>query len=356
MEKPIGAAVRWRWSQGKTVAPVRATAPLIALFLLLIPLAFSDDFVEALSESLGRDPESDWLLVLAVDALLLNILAILTVRLAAAGDGPRSIRLWLWWLAGAAATIVMDILLGTKLSPGDRDAGFAEYALYALVYLLALACLLAAMLGASPLAVVWKRAREAHGEAAWSRLIAALPLFIGTAAAYVASLVWNLVLNNSAARSFAEAGQIISRQVGAPQEQTRNESNADVFALLNGICGGAVDQEYFAQISQLIPLLLIAVGLEAGFFDRFRQASVDRAAIIATVLILFVGEVMSLSALPLSNQGCLGTMSPWHEYTAFILTAEACFVAIATLIWALIPRSEAARNGASPPRTGRIRG
>src|ERR687896_913400 len=60
----------------------------------------------------------------------------------------------------ASATLAMDSLLGTTLRPDDRDAGFAEYTLYTLVYLLALGCLLAAMLGASPLAVGWKHAQK----------------------------------------------------------------------------------------------------------------------------------------------------------------------------------------------------
>src|SRR5918992_5503574 len=113
----------WQGSRGKTVAPIRATAPVIALFLLLIPLAFSDDLVAAWSDTLRRDHESDWLFVVVVDVLLLGILLILTVRLAKAGDGPRGIKPWLWWAAGASATLAMDSLLGTTLRPDDRDAG-----------------------------------------------------------------------------------------------------------------------------------------------------------------------------------------------------------------------------------------
>src|SRR5918992_1732012 len=138
----------------------------------------------------------------------------------------------------ASATLAMDSLRGTTLRPDDRDAGFAEYTLYTLVYLLALGCLLAAMLGASPLAVGWNHAQEAYDEAARTRLVAALPLFIGTAAAYVASLVWNLILNNSAARSFGEAYDLAARQIGEPQARILNKGNADALVLLNDTCGG----------------------------------------------------------------------------------------------------------------------
>jgi hypothetical protein len=44
-------------------------------------------------------------------------------------------------------------------------------------------------------------------------------------------------------------------------------------AQVDALCGAAVDQEYFAQLSQVIPLLLVAVGLEAGFFARSRARS-----------------------------------------------------------------------------------
>jgi hypothetical protein len=57
---------------------------------------------------------------------------------------------------------------------------------------------------------------------------------------------------------------------------------------------------------------------------------------IFAVSLLCVGEAMAISVLPSPNAGCGNVLSVSHEYTAFILTLLACFVALATLVWALV--------------------
>lgn len=57
---------------------------------------------------------------------------------------------------------------------------------------------------------------------------------------------------------------------------------------------------------------------------------------IFTVMMLCVGEALAISALPEPNEGCGELLYLLHEYAAFILTLEACFVALAALVWALV--------------------
>jgi len=51
-----------------------------------------------------------------------------------------------------------------------------------------------------------------------------------------------------------------------------------------------ISQEYFAQVSQIIPLLLVATGLEASLFRRNVDNPVRRAMTILTIAVLCVGE------------------------------------------------------------------
>lgn len=171
---------------------------------------------------------------------------------------------------------------------------------------------------------------------AWERFSPALPLLVGTLAAYVGSVIYWHELEPGAMRTAADP-RIVEMSEGLTASQ------------VDALCVGAVDQEYFAQLSQVIPLLLVAVGLEAGFFTRFKEP-VPRAMAIFTFLILCVGEVLAISALPEPNQGCGEILYGLHEYTAFILTLEACFVALATLVWALVVGRS--RDGEGPSADG----
>jgi hypothetical protein len=144
-----------------------------------------------------------------------------------------------------------------------------------------------------------------------SRAIAVLlAVLIGTLAAYIGSTIWSLQLNADVIRTSAEAGP-------------------------GDVCSGAIDQEYFAQLSQVIPLLLVALGLDAGFLRR-RGDDMAWALALFTVGLLCVAEALALSTLPEPNVGCGDVLFAWHEYAAFIVTLEASFVALVALVWALV--------------------
>ena len=100
---------------------------------------------------------------------------------------------------------------------------------------------------------------------------------------------------------------------------------------------GAIRPEYFSNVSQVIPLLLVALGIERRFFERFLRETVQRAITMFTVLVLCIGELLALSVLPSPNQGCGRVLSAPHEWIAFTTTVFACSTALMLLFWALIP-------------------
>jgi hypothetical protein len=112
---------------------------------------------------------------------------------------------------------------------------------------------------------------------------------IGTYAVYVGASVW-YGLNESAVRSVSEAMEVARRE--------------GLNGQLNELCVGAIKPEYFAQLSQVIPLLLVALGLERRFFERLLQEPVQRTLTLFTVLLLCAGEAIAIATLPSPNQGC----------------------------------------------------
>jgi hypothetical protein len=190
-----------------------------------------------------------------------------------------------------------------------------------LAYVVSYAVLFAATVGANPGRVLTRKGRDAD-PAGWRRFLPAVPLLIGTFAAYAGGSGIFYGLNLSAIRSISEAMEVASREgVTGPVE---------------ALCVGAVKPEYFAQVSQIIPLLLVALGLERRFFERLMREPVQRALTIFTVLLLCAAEAAAIAALPSGNQGCGRVLTYGQEYLAFSLTLSACFIALATLVWALV--------------------
>ena len=93
-------------------------------------------------------------------------------------------------------------------------------------------------------------------------------------AATVGDLLWAPDL--TAIRSIAEATEVARRQgLTGPVE---------------GLCVGAVRPEYFAQVSKIIPLLLVDLGIERRFFEQQMREPVQRALTMFTVLLLCAAE------------------------------------------------------------------
>jgi hypothetical protein len=283
--------------------------PLTATFLLLVPLAFSEEFTQAIADASGT--ETPPFAVLAWDTALIVVLSV-TVGAVWRKHSPRArpvLKRW-WWL-GAVLTLAIDFLAGALKAFADIDQA-VNMPLWAVVlillgYLVSLVMLIAGAVAATPYALFRTKLRY-RDPPAWSRLQATIPLIVGVAGAWTASVVWDRVL-----------------------DPRRAEDCHDAI--------GVINQEYFAQLSQVIPLLLIAIGLEAGIFRSLLSKPSPRAMVVMTVVLLAVAEMLAISALPWSNVGC-DRLASWHEYIAFIVTVDACLVALAWLVWALLQRAK----------------
>jgi hypothetical protein len=284
---------------------------LLAIVIIFLPLSWNHNWL------------SGWVQLL-VDCLLLALLLIPTLLLQRILLGTRDWSLLRWWALGAAL-ILLIVTAASWAVPLDND--WVLYGTF-LAALVGAAILFAATVGANPQRLLTHDGRVSDPDA-WRRFLPGIPLLLGTFAAWIGNDIW-FRLNENAIRTFADALEV-----------TRDEG---LTGPVRDLCVGAVGQEYFAQLSQVIPLLLVALGVERRFFERLLTEPVQRALTIFTVLVLCVGEAMAISALPSPNQGCGNLLSIVHENLAFVFTLLACFIALATLLWVLVVASPTARS------------
>ena len=270
---------------------ITALTTLVATLFLL--LAFSTDIIEGFTATIDPDweehrPKLPRELTLPVDALLL-LAAVLVGPRARSEAGIERDAAANWVLVGVLGTLAADLVFVVAY---ERDVPVPWEVLLSLVYLPLLYVLWTGLLGHAPM---YKRpAALTHVER--RSIAAAIPLVIGVGAAYVGeTLYW--------------------REVQNP--------------------GNHIDQEYFAQISQVIPLLAIALGFESKFTDRGRELFPAELAVgVFTILLLVVAEGLAISTLPVNNVDVF--LYRWHEYLAFVVTLYACFVALAVLVAVLV--------------------
>jgi hypothetical protein len=329
---------------------------LVVVFLVFVPLAFTEDFLEAVF-GLPDDTLQERARLPVLDLLLLSVIWGLAWWRRRREPRARGLLTW-WFLLGAGFTLAVDVATVSGLLSADEvsDRLFAF-----VLYLVALAILLAAVVGANPRSLLARRDRSEERRDAWKRFGPAIPLFVGTFAAWIGSLVWGMVLDGDTIR-------LCEQGLGADKcEELRDQASGwphawgravvQSRAVLDSLCSGAVDQEYFAQLSQVIPLLIVAVGFEAGVFKFRPDEPVQRAMTALTIALLCIGEVLAISTLPRSNEGCGNVLDGWHEYAAFVLTLEAVFVALALLAWAVVTASsgngfKSAGKGSKPSQGG----
>ncbi|WP_305785374.1 hypothetical protein [Symbioplanes lichenis] len=320
----------------------RTAILLVALAFVFVPIAFSDDFVEAATE----DTSLRYSYLVPIDAG--GMILLLGVSLLVHGFRLRRVS-YLSWAAATVLTVALDTFLVLGPHSPAIDISLASS------YIVAQALALSAVVQASPALYCSGRRRSAQ-RPEWRRLRGGLPILAGTFAAYLGGVYWDWGLSQGAVRSWEDAtreyAKVLGRLTGG--DISTVPIDAEVLGVIGSMCGGAISQEYFAQVSQIIPLLLIALGVDAKFFQRAKDPT-ERAMTIVAVVALCVAEAIAISALPTPNDQCDGVLSEWHEYAAFGLTIAACVIALATLGWALLVRDDAPRRRAGDVHRGRPR-
>jgi hypothetical protein len=206
-----------------------------------------------------------------------------------------------WFAIGAALTLVIDWIATPWPADGTRTLRTTNWIwLIVAGYGVSTAILAAALVGAR------LRSRNRPGQAPEpQRFRFVLPLVVGTFSAFTGSTYFDYITRGS---------------------------------------HDSLNAEYFSQVSQVIPLLLIALGFEAKQFHRYARNYIGLAATIATVTIIIIGEVAALTILPMPVTEHTNAVRSWQEYAAFVATLQACSVGLVMLAWALITAAVTSRN------------
>jgi hypothetical protein len=240
--------------------------------IVLIAVAFSDDLVEAAQ---GKpDPGR----VLVTDIPLLIAAFVLTMIGQLVTGRIAWLSTLILYLIGSVLTLGVDAYIA-------RTNLVEPYPLWpTLAYYLAFLLLVLASITVNPIRLIGKTGADVR-----ARLASATPLLIGTLGAYAASYAWRFT-------------------------------------------GAGINQEYFAQISQVIPLLFVAIGLEGRYFQRSDGKTSEYGLTAVLLILLVMGEVMALSALVPYNGPDRPALTSWHQYFALVATAFACSAALAALV------------------------
>ena len=200
---------------------------------------------------------------------------------------------------GAAGTLAVD-----SIAAGDSSVDYQNlprlgtYLLADAAWLIFLAVFVAAALDLNPTVMFRRRPKED-----WETFRVLLPLLLGTAAAWIAGQLWDYALADP-----------------PPAATASSEVKSD----------GLVGVQFFPQLSQVIPLLLVALAVEARVFRRPLHYRSERAASIVTVAVLCLGELGVLSVL--ASRKVQDSLEGWHEFIAFVLGVEAVLVGLITLV------------------------
>jgi hypothetical protein len=127
---------------------------------------------------------------------------------------------------------------------------------------------------------------------------------------------------------------------------------AEQFSVSSQLCESAISPVFFQQIVEVMPVLLLTLGIEFNYFRRTLTDAGQRAATAATVTVMAAGLVGALSTLPWDGQGCGDVLSSWHEYVAFLFAVQGIFTGLATLVWLLVsstPDGAAGTGATSEP-------
>lgn len=316
------------------VAPPRADRAVFGVvFLMVFAFSYSEQLVAQLFGSSGTGGLAWRIVVIVVDAAVLAVVGLMKRAVTRAdGDAPR---LWGWWWAGVTILIVIDALRLIPLHSVGIDVVTAT------VYAAAMGLTIVSSLNADPLTLI-HAGRRVRSPVDWARVRAIVPLVFGTWLCYLAASVYVDLFDVDTARVLDPA----------TEAELANLSVSEQMSVLSQLCQGAISPVFFQLVAEVIPVLLLALGVEFNYFRRTLTDAGQRAATAATVTVLAAGLVGVLSTLPWDGQGCGDVLSRWHEYIAFLLAVQGVFTGLATLVWLLVsstPDAPAGSGGVSEP-------
>jgi hypothetical protein len=287
------------------------------IFLMLFAFSYSEQLVSGVFPVVGGGQTAWRVAVVVVDAAVLALVGLMKgVVTRADGDAPR---LWGWWWTGVAILIAVDVLRLIPLQSIRLDV------LTATVYAVAMGFTMAASLNADPLAL-FSTARRVALPTDWARVRAIVPLVFGTWLCYLAASAFVDYFDLRAVRALdpATADKVAEMPI------------TEQMAVLSQLCEGAISPVFFQLIVEVLPVLLLTLGIEFNYFRRTLTDAGQRAATAATVTVMAAGLVGALSTLPWDGQGCGDVLSSWHEYVAFLFAVQGVFTGLATLVWLLV--------------------
>ena len=297
------------------------------VFLMLFAFSYSEQLVSGLFPVVGGGGQTAWrVAVVVVDVAVLGLVGLMKgVVTRADGDAPR---LWGWWWTGVAILIAVDVL---RLFPVEA---IGLDLLTATVYAAAMGLTMAASLNADPLAL-FSTARRVALPTDWARVRAVVPLVFGTWLCYLAASAFVDYFDLRAVRALDPATADKVAEMPIPEQM----------AVLSQLCQGAISPVFFELIVEVLPVLLLTLGIEFNYFRRTLTDAGQRAATAATVTVMAAGLVGALSTLPWDGQGCGDVLSSWHEYVAFLFAVQGVFTGLATLVWLLVSSAPDAAVG-----------
>jgi hypothetical protein len=317
------------------VAPPRADRAVFGVvFLVLFAFSYSEQLVSGVFPSDGDAGHLAWrIAVIVVDAAVLGAVGLMKRAVTRAdGDPPR---LWVWWWVGFAVLIGIDAVRLVRVESIRVDVVAATG------YAVAVGFTMAASLNADPV-TLFSSARRVALPVDWARVRGIVPLVVGA---------WLCYLAASAYVDYFDVGTPRTLDPSAEAEVS-DLPVAEQISVLSQLCHGAISPVFFQQVVGVIPVLLLALGVEFNYFRRTLADAGQRAATAATVTVLAAGLVAALSTLPWDGQGCGDVLARGHEYLAFLLAVQGVFTGLATLVWVLVASTPDEVPGAGMPDSG----
>jgi hypothetical protein len=314
------------------VASLRSDRAVFGVvFLMLFAFSYSEQLISGVYPVVGHGDTGWRIAVIVVDAVVLGVVGVMKRDITRA-DGAVH-RLWRWWSAGVAVLLGVDVLRLVSHQSIQTDL------LIATVYAAAMGLTMAASLNADPLTLL-STTRQVTLPTDWARVRAIVPLVLGTWACYLA------------ASAFIDFFDVDSMRTIDPKTaaEVATMPAAEKITLLSQLCEGAISPNFFQQVVGVLPVLLLALGIEFNYFRRTLTDAGQRAATVATVTVMAAGLALTLSTLPWDGKGCGDVLSAWHEYVAFVVAVQGVFTGLATLVWLLVtstPDADSVSSGSA---------